>query len=62
MPKHIQPIGTTGATRQRADCAGSLGTGRIFARAASRKACGGQAPRRLPLLALAEIRTRQMRH
>ncbi len=66
MPKHIQPSGTMGATRQRADFAGSLGTGRISARgpngAASRKACGGRAPRRLPLLALAEIRSRQMRH
>ncbi len=42
MPKHIQPNGPRGATRQRADFAGSLGTGRISARAASRKACGGQ--------------------
>ena len=72
MPKHIQRQ----ATRQRADFAGTLGTGRIFARAASRKACGlpspkrslgfaqagEQAPRRLPLLTLAEIRSRQMRH
>ncbi len=71
MPKHIQPSGTMGVTRQRADFAGSpvwvhLGTGRIFARgpngAASRKACGAQALRRLPLLSLAEIRSRQMRH
>ncbi len=71
MPKHIQPSGTMGATRQRADFAGSLlwrhwGTGRIFARgpngAASRKACGAQVPRRLPLLSLAEIRSRQMHH
>ncbi len=62
MPKHIQPSGTMGGTRQRADFAGSLGTGRIFARAATRKACGAQAPRRLPLLTLAEIRSRQMHH
>ncbi len=58
MPKHIQRR----ATRQRADFAGSLGTGRISARAASRKAYGAQAPRRLPLLPLAEIRSRQMHH
>ena len=62
MPMHIRPSGTLGATRQRADFAGSLGTGRISARPSSRKACGTQAPRRLPLLALAEIRSRQMHH
>ncbi len=66
MPKHIQPSGIMGVKRQRADFAGSLGTGRISARgpngAASQKACGAQAPRRLPLLTLAEIRSRQMRH
>ncbi len=58
MPKNIQ----RGVTRQRADFAGSLGTGRIFARAASRKPCGAQTPQRLPLLPLAEIRTRQTHH
>ena len=38
MPKHIQRQ----ATWQRGDLAGSVRTGRIFARAASRKPCGAQ--------------------
>ena len=58
MPEHIQRR----ATRQRDDFAGSFGTGRIYARAASRKPCGAKAPRRLPFLPLAEIRSRQTRH
>ncbi len=63
MPKHMQRR----ATRQRADFAGSFRTVRISARAASRKPCGAPlnqpwAPRRLPLLPLAEIRARQMEH
>ena len=35
------------------------GTGRVFARAASRTAHGDPTPPRRPLLALAEIRSRQ---
>ena len=38
-----------------------FGTGRICAGAASRKALWGPTPRRLPLMALAQIRSRQGR-
>ncbi len=39
-----------------------FGTGRICAGAASRKALWGPTPRRLPLLAPAQIRSRQERN
>ena len=39
-----------------------LGTGRFFARAASRAAHGGGAPPRGPLLTLAKNRSRQTHH
>ncbi len=63
MPKHIQPSGPMGATRPRADFAGSLWDGADFrpvdqwGRVA--KGLWGITPRRLPLLTLAEIRSRQ---
>ena len=56
MPKHIQRR----ATRQRADCAGSLGDGAYFRQGGVANALWGITPRRRPLLALAKIRSRQM--
>ena len=55
MPKHIQRR----ATRQRADCAGSLGDGAYFRQGGVANVLWGITPRRRPLLALAEIRSRQ---
>ena len=59
MPKHIQPSGPMGATRQRADFAGSLRDGADFSQGRVAEGLWGITPRRLPLLTLAEIRSRQ---
>ena len=62
MPKPIQPNGTLGATRQRADFAGSLLDGAYFRQASGAQGLWGITPRRLALLTLAKIRSRQMHH
>ena len=58
MPKHIQRR----ATRQRADFAGSLLDGAYFRQASGAQGLWGITPRRLALLTLAKIRSRQMHH
>ena len=55
MPKHIQG----GATRQRADFAISLRDGAHFRQGRVAKGLWWPTPRRLPLLTLAKIRSRQ---
>ena len=55
MPKHIQRR----ATRQRADCAGSLRDGSYLRQGGVANGLWGITPRRRPLLALAQIRSRQ---
>ena len=47
------------ATRQRADCAGSLRDGATFRQGGVANALWGITPRRRPLLTLAKIRFRQ---
>ena len=56
MPEHIQRR----ATRQRADCAGSLRDGADLRQGGVANALWGITPRRHSLLALAKIRSRQM--
>ena len=57
MPKHIRG----GATRPRAEAAGSLLDGTAFRQAGVADGLWGTTPRRRPLLALAKIRSRHDR-
>ncbi len=58
MPKHIRPSGPMGATRPRAEFAGSLRDGADMRQARVADALWGITPRRRPLLTLANICSR----